>query len=170
MRLYSSTTKNHNLLGISHKSREYPPNKYGKDERDYIRSMGNTKRVHCGDPQSSQHNQTRHALPSPPSPPPPGPPLLTSSHSSSEASSSESSTSFDRPPSCSTDDIFGETVELSSSQKETKESLKEQDSRGGALTCPDETSEWRSLNKAGIGDCLKSPKMGHWQHDEGLEL
>ena len=59
---------------------------------------------------------------------------------------------------------------LSSSQKEKKESLEEQDSRGGGLTCPDETSEWRSLNKAGIGDCLKSPKMGHWQEEVGLEL
>ena len=64
----------------------------------------------------------------------------------------------------------GETMVLSSSQKETKESLEEQDSRGGGLTCPDETSEWRSLNKAGIGDCQKSPKMGHWQHAEELEL
>ena len=61
-------------------------------------------------------------------------------------------------------------MELSSSQKETKESLEEQDSRGGGLTCPDETSEWRSLNRAGIGDCQKSPKMGHWQHNEELEL
>ena len=65
---------------------------------------------------------------------------------------------------------IGETMALSSSQKETKESLEEQDLRGGGLTCPDETSEWRSLNKAGIGDCLKSPKMGHWQHTEGVEL
>ena len=59
---------------------------------------------------------------------------------------------------------------LSLSQKETKESLEDWDSRGGGLTCPDETSEWRSLNKVGIGDCQKSPKMGHWQHDEELEL
>ena len=64
----------------------------------------------------------------------------------------------------------GETMALSSSQKETKESLEEQGSRGGGLTCPDKTSEWRSLNKAGIGDCLKSPKIGHWQHAEGVEL
>ena len=69
-----------------------------------------------------------------------------------------------------TDGNVGETMALSSFQKETKESLEEQDSRGGGLTCPDETSEWRSLNKAGIGDCLKSPKMGHWQHAEGVEL
>ena len=67
-------------------------------------------------------------------------------------------------------DNVGETIALSSFQKETKESLEEQDSRGGGPTCPDETSEWRSLNKAGIGDCLKSPKMGHWQHAEELEL
>ena len=67
-------------------------------------------------------------------------------------------------------DNIGETMALSSSQKETKESPEEQDSRGGGLTCPDETSEWRSLNRAGIGHCLKSPKMGHWQHTEELEL
>ena len=64
----------------------------------------------------------------------------------------------------------GEAMELSCSQKETKDSEVDLDSRGGGLPCPDETSEWRSRNKAGIGDCLKSPKMGHWQHDEGLEL
>ena len=51
------------------------------------------------------------------------------------------------------DDTIGETMVLSLSQKETKESLEEQDLRGGGLTCPDETSEWRSRNKAGIGDC-----------------
>ena len=68
------------------------------------------------------------------------------------------------------DGNIGETMVLSSSQKEMKESLEEQDSRGGGLTCPDETSEWRSLNKVGIGDCQKSPRMGHWQHAEELEL
>ena len=51
-------------------------------------------------------------------------------------------------------------MELSFSQKEMKEPSEEQDSRGGGLPCPDETSVWRSLNKAGMGDALKSPKMG----------
>ena len=78
--------------------------------------------------------------------------------------------SSDGPPSCSTDGSVGETMELSCSQKETKDSEVDRDSRGGGLPCPDETSEWRSLKRAGIGDCRKSPKMGHWQHDEGLEL
>ena len=64
----------------------------------------------------------------------------------------------------------GETMVLSWSQKETKDSLVDRDSRGGGLPCPDETSEWRSLNRAGIGDCRKSPKMGHWQTAEELEL
>ena len=68
------------------------------------------------------------------------------------------------------DGNVGETMVLSCSQKETKDSGVDLDSRGGGEPCPDETSEWRSLNKAGIGDCLKSPKMGHWQQDEGLEL
>ena len=86
------------------------------------------------------------------------------------ASSSEPLASSGEPPSCSMGSNVGETMALSLSQKETKESLEEQDSRGGGLACPDETSEWRSLNRAGIGDCLKSPKMGHWQHAEGVEL
>ena len=101
---------------------------------------------------------------------PPSCPSLTSSHSSSEASSSESSTSSDEPPSYLTGSNVGETMALSLPQKETKESLEEQDLRGGGPPCPDETSEWRSLNRAGTGDCLKSPKMGHWQHAEELEL
>ena len=68
------------------------------------------------------------------------------------------------------DNTIGETMVLRSSQKEAKESLEDWDSRGGGLPCPDETSEWRSLNRVGIGDCRKSPKMGHWQHTEELEL
>ena len=39
---------------------------------------------------------------------------------------------------------------LRSFQKEMKESLDEQDSRGGGLTCPDETSEWRSQKEAAV--------------------
>ena len=87
-----------------------------------------------------------------------------------EVSSSEASASSDEPPCNLTVDTFGETMELSSSQKETKELFEEQDSRGGGLPCRDETSVWRSQNKAGIGDCRKSPKMGHWQEEAGLEL
>ena len=68
------------------------------------------------------------------------------------------------------DGTFVSLMELSSSQKETKETFEEQDSRGGGLPCPDETSVWRFLKEPGIGDCRKSPKMGHWQQDEGLEL
>ena len=161
MKLYSSTKRNHSLLSTSHKSMEPLPNKYEKGGKDYTRSTGNTKHVRCEDPQSNQHTQTCHALPSPPSTPPPSFPSLTSSHSSSEASSSVTLTSSFGPPSCLRDDTIGKTMVLSLSQKGTKESLEEQDSRGGGLTCPDETSEWRSLNKAGIGDCLKSPRMGH---------
>ena len=162
--------RNHNLLNTCHRSKEPLPNRYGKDERDYIRSTGNKKHARCEDLCNSPHNQTRHALPVPPLPLPPSSPSPTSSHSSSEASSSAPSTSCDGPPSCLMDGTVDETMVLSSSQKETKESPEEQDSRGGGLTCPDETSEWRSWNKAGIGDCVKSPKMGHWQHVEGLEL
>ena len=60
-------------------------------------------------------------------------------------------------------DTFVLTMVLSSSQKETKELLlvEEQDSRGGGLPCPDETEEWRSRNKAGIGEEWRLPKMGH---------
>ena len=171
MRMYSSTKKNHSLLGTSHTNKEPPPDKYEKDERGYTHSMGNKKHVHCGDPHNSPDNRTRHETLSPPSLPPPTSPSPTSSHASSEASSSESSASCDGLPSCSRGGNVGETMELSSFQNETKElESEEQDSRGGGLPCPSETSEWRSLNKAGIGDCRKSPKMGHWQHAEELEL
>ena len=170
MKLYSSATKNHSPPNTGHKNREPPPDKYGRDGMDYTRSKGNKKRACYEDLHNSPNTQTRHETPSPPLTLPPSSPSPMSSHSSSEASASESLTSSDKPPFCSTGNSVGETMVLSSSQKETKESLEEQDSRGGGLTCPDETSEWRSLNKAGIGDCLKSPRMGHWQHDEGVEL
>ena len=74
------------------------------------------------------------------------------------------------PPCDLTDGTFASTMALSSFQKEMKESLEEQDLRGGGLAGLDETSVWRSQKQAGMGDCLKSPRMGHWQHDEGLEL
>ena len=165
-----SIKTSHNPLSTYHKNKEPQPDRYERDETDYTHLMDNKKHVHYEGPDSSPNTRRCHETSSPPSPPLPSPPSPTSSHSSSEVSSSEPSTSFDGPPSCLTDDNVGETMALSSSQKETKESLEEQDPRGGGLTCPDETSEWRSLNKAGIGDCLKSPRMGHWQHAEGVEL
>ena len=161
---------NHSLLGTGHTNKEHPPDKYGRDGTGCTHSRGNKKHAHCEDLRNSQSTQRRHETSSPPLLLPPSPPSPTSSHSSSEASSFEPSVSSDGPPSCLTGGNVGETMVLSSSQKGAKESLEEQDSRGGGLTCPDETSEWRSRNKAGIGDCLKSPKMGHWQHAEGVEL
>ena len=160
----------HNPLSTGHRNREHHPDKYGKDGMGCTHSKGNKKHAHCEDLCNSPSTQRCHEMSSPPLPLPPSPPSPTSSHSSSEVSAFESSTSFDEPPSCSMGSNIGETMALSSSQKETKESLEEQDSRGGGLTCPDATSEWRSLNRAGIGDCLKSPRMGHWQHAEGVEL
>ena len=60
-----------------------------------------------------------------------------------------------------TDGTFASMMELSSPQKETKETVSEEtDLRGGGLPCLDESSVWRSWNKAGMGDVLKSPKMG----------
>ena len=159
-----------NQLSTSHRYRGPQSGKREKDGRGYTRSTDNKKRVRCEGLHNSPGNQTRHETLSPLSLPPPTFPSPTSSHSSSEVSSSEPSTSYDGPPSCSTVGNVGETMELSCSQKETKDSGVDRDSRGGGLLCPDETSEWRSLNKAGIGDCRKSPRMGHWQHDEGLEL
>ena len=170
IRLYSSTRKNHSPLGTGRKNREPLPDKYETDEKDCTRSTGNKKHAHCEDLHSSPNIQTHHGIPSPPLTLPPSSPSPTSSHSSSEVSSSAPSTSCDELSSCLTDDTVGETMALSSSQKETKESLEDWDSRGGGLPCPDETSEWRSRNRAGIGDCRKSPKMGHWQHAEGVEL
>ena len=157
-------------LGTNRRSKEPQAGRHEKDGKDCTRLTDNKKHARYEDLHNSPDNQTHHERSSPPWLPPPASPSPTSSHSSSEASSFEPSTSFTRPPSCSTDGNAGETMALSSSQKETKESLEEQDSRGGGLTCPDETSEWRSRNKAGIGDCRKSPKMGHWQEDEGMVL
>ena len=178
MKIYSSIKKSHSQLGTGHKNREPLLDKYGKGGKDCTRSTGNKRHVHCEDLHNNSGTQKHHGTPSPPSILPPSSPSPTSSHSSSEAFASEPSTSSDELPStssdelpsCSTDGNVGETMALSLSQKETKESLEEQDSRGGGLTCPDETSEWRSQNRAGIGDCLKSPKMGHWQHAKELEL
>ena len=165
-----SIKSSHNHLGTDRRNKEHPPDKYGKDGTDCTHLEGNKKRAHCEDLCNNQSTRRRHGTSSPPLPLPPSSPSPTSSHSSSEASSSVSSTSSGEPPSCSTGGNVGETMALSSFQKETKESPEEQDSRGGGLPCPDETSEWRSLNRPGIGDCLKSPKMEHWQHAEELEL
>ena len=157
-------------LSTDHKNKEPQSDKCGTGERGYTRSTDNRKHVRCEGLHNSLDTQTRHERLSPPLLLPPTSPSLTSSHSSSEASASGPSTSSAGPPSCLTGDNVGETMALSSSQKEMKDSLEDWDSRGGGLPCPDETSEWRSLNRAGIGDCRKSPKMGHWQHEEGLEL
>ena len=165
-----SIKTNHNLLNTDHKSKEHPPDKYGRDETGCTHSRGNRRHAHCEDLSNSPNTRRHHEMSSPPLLLPPSLPSPTSSHASSEASSSEPSTASDGPPSCSTGGSVGETMELSSSQNEMKDSLVDRDSRGGGLPCPDETSEWRSLNKAGIGDCRKSPKMGHWQHAVGVEL
>ena len=165
-----SIKTNHSPLNTSHKNREHPPDKCGKDGKGCTRLRGNKKHAHYEDPHNSPDNQTHHEILFPPAPLPPSSPSPTSSHSSSEASASESSASSDGLPSCLTGGNVGETMELSSSQNEMKDLFVDWDSRGGGLPCPDETSEWRSLNKAGIGDCWKSPKMGHWQHAEELEL
>ena len=134
MKLYSSTKKNHSPPSTSHKNRGHPLNKCGKGGTGYTHSTDNKRHVRCEDLQNSLHNQVHHALLVPPSTLPPSSPSLKSSHSSSEVSASEPLTSSDRPPSCLTVGIVGETMELSSSQKEVKESLEEQDSRGGGLT------------------------------------
>ena len=152
------------------KNMEPPSDRCEKGGKGYTRSTDNKKHVRCEDLHNSLDTQTRHEELSPLSPPPPTSPSLTSSHSSEEVSSSEPSTSCGGPPSCSTGGNVGEMMALSSAQKETKDSLVDWDSRGGGLPCPDETSEWRSRNKAGTGDCRKSPKMGHWQHAAELEL
>ena len=157
-------------LSTDRRNTELPSDKCGKDGRDCTRSTDNKKHVRCEDQHNSLDTQTRHEILSPPSLPPPTLPSPTSSHASSEASASEPSASSDELPSCLTGDNVGEMMALRSSQKETKDSLVDWDSRGGGLPCPDETSEWRSRNKAGIGDCRKSPKMGHWQHAAELEL
>ena len=129
-------------LSTGHKNREPQSSKCAKGGKGYTHSADNKKHVRCEDLHNSLGTQTRHEILSPPSPPPPTFPSPTSSHSSSEVSSSEPSTSFDGPPSCLTGGNVGETMVLSSSQKETKDSLVDWDSRGGGLPCPDETSEW----------------------------
>ena len=157
-------------LSTSHKNKEPPSDRCEKGGKGCTHSTDNKKHVRCEDLHNSLGTQTRHEILSPPSLPPPTFPSPMSSHSSSEVSASGPSTSSDEPPSCWTGGSGGETMALSSSQKEMKDSLVDWDSRGGGLPCPDETSEWRSWNKAGIGDCRKSPRMGHWQHAEELEL
>ena len=138
-------------LSTGHRNKGLQPDKCGKDERGCTRLTDNRKHVRCEGPHNSLDIQTHHEKPSPPLLLPPTFPSPTSSHSSSEVSSSEPSTSSDGPSSCLTGDNVGETMVLSCSQKETKDSGVDLDSRGGGLPCPDETSEWRSRNKAGTG-------------------
>ena len=170
MKKAHSIKTSYNLLGTGHTNKELPQDKCGKDGKGCTHSEGNRKHAHYEDLRNIPGNQRHHETFSPPGPLPPSPPSPMSSHSSSEVSSSEPSASSNGPPSCWTGDNVGEMMELSSSQNETKDSLVDWDSRGGGLPCPDKTSEWRSLNKAGIGDCRKSPKMGHWQHAAELGL
>ena len=161
IKLYSSNKKNHGPQGNYRKNKGLLPNRCEKDGRNYTRSEGNKKHARCMDLQNNPSTQTHCALPSPLLPLPPEPPLLTSSHASSESCKVGPSTSFNELPPCSTVGTSASTMALSSSQKETKESLDEQDSRAGGLACPDETSEWRSQKEVGIGDCQKSPTMEH---------
>ena len=154
--IHSDTKKNHNPLNTGHTNKGHPPDKCEKDGKDYTRSTDSKKCARCEGPHSSPNTQTRHETSSPPLPLPPSSPSPTSSHSSSEVSSSAPSTSYDEQSSWMTGGNVGKTMALSLSQKETKESLEDWDSRGGGLPCPDETSEWRSLNRAGIGEDRKS--------------
>ena len=155
-------------LSTGHKNRELHPNTDEKGERDCTRLKDNKKCVHYAGPQNSPSNQIHHERPSLPEPPP-EPHELTSSHASSEVSSSGVSTSYGELSSCLTGDTVDASMVLSSSQKEMKESLSEQNSRGGGLSGPIETEEWRSLKELGMGDCLKLPKMAHWQAEEEEE-
>ena len=133
-------TKIHDPLSSYRRSNGHLRDIDERDGRGCTHLVDNKKHVHykdlCNNPHSPAHRET----PSPPLILPPSSPSPTSSHASSGVSSSESSTSFDEPPSCWMDDTVGEMMVLSSSQKETKESLEEQDSRGGGLTCPDRKS------------------------------
>ena len=160
---------NRGLLGSYHKNNGPLPDTREMDEKDYTHSVDNRKHVHCEDLQSSLNTQTHHKELSLQPLLPLEPPKVMSSHASSEASASEPLTSCDEPPSCWTDDTFASIMALSSSQKETKESLDKQDSRGGGLSGPIKTEEWRSRKEAGIGNCWKSPTMAHWQVVEDKE-
>ena len=166
MRLNKATSVTLSPPSIYHTNKEPLPNTYEKGERGCICSEGSMSGNHYEDQRNNPSSPARHAEPSPR----PESPEPTSSHSSSEAFSVATSTSCVKPPCDLRDGTFVSMMELSSSQKETKETFEEQDSRGGGLPCPDETSVWRFLKEPGIGDCRKSPKMGHWQQDEGLEL
>ena len=153
MKLYSPNKKNRNLLNTCHTSKEPRSGTYEKGEGGCTRLTDSKTYDHYEGRHNNPNNPARHAEPSARAIPPSILPSPTSSHASSEASSSEPSASSDELPSCWTGGNVGEMMALSSSQKETKESLEDWDSRGGGLTCPDETSEWRSLNKPGTGDC-----------------
>ena len=151
----------HSPLSSYHTNKELLPNTCEKDGKDCTCLTDNKKHVHYEDLQNSPSIQTCHETSSLPELPPPEQHELTSSHASSEASSSEPSASCSEPPSCWTGDTSASMMVLSSSQKESKESLEEQDLRGGGLPGPIKTKEWRSWKEVGIGDCLKSPTMAH---------
>ena len=113
--------------------KELLPDKYEKGERDCTRSTDNKSCDHYEGPHNSQNIPANHAESVPCMLPLPEPPEPTSSPASSEPSSSLTSISCDEPSCNLTDGTFALMMELSSSQKETKELLKEQDSRGGGL-------------------------------------
>jgi hypothetical protein len=155
------TQRDHNPPGNYHKSRAPQSDTHEKDGKGCTCSMDNKIYDHCGDPCNNPGTPEHHAELAPLTLPPPEPPKPTSSHASSESSEVGASTSCNEPPCDSTDGTFDSTIALSSSQKETKESLEEQDLRGGGLACPDKTKEWRSWKEAGMGDCPKLPTIEH---------
>ena len=136
MKYIKVTVATRSLPDSYHKNMEHLPNTCETNGRDYTRLKDNKTCDRYEDPHNSPNTPTHYAGLAPLLLPPPGP--------------------------CdSTDGMFASTMALSSSQKETKESLDEQDSRGGGLPCPDETGEWRSWKEVGIGDCPKLPMMEH---------
>ena len=165
IKLNQSTSTIRSPPSTYHKHKGPQPNTCEKDGKSYTHSGDSMLYDRYVDLHNSLNNPAHHAETSPHTLPPPTLPSAISSHASSEVSSSSVSMPCDKPPCDLMDSTFASTMELSSSRKETKEPFEEQDSRGGGLPCLDKTSEWRSLNRVGIGDCLKSPKMGHWQED-----
>ena len=156
-------------LSTDHRSKEPQPDTYEKDGRGYTHSEDNKSCDHYEGPHNNQNSPACHAEPSPCMIPPSELPSLMSSHASSPSSSSSALKPYDEPPCDLTDGTSALAMELSYSQKETKEEVSEEtDLREGGPPCPIETSEWRSWNKVGIGDALKSPKIGHWQASENL--
>ena len=146
---------------IYHKSKEHLPSTCEKDGRGYTHLGDNKSCDHYEGPHNNPNNPAHHDEVTPLSLPPPEPPEPTSSHASSEPSEVEASISCDEPPCDSMDGTFVSMMALSSSWKETRESLEEQDSRGGGVLHPDETGEWRFQKDSRMGDCPKLPTMEH---------